>query len=146
MNSDPIADMLTRIRNGYLAKKRQVDIPWSKMKKAIGEILVRQGYIKSIKVPARLNARSPQATELLAGQSIKDKKLIIELKYENKKPAISKIKRISKPGRRVYVRCDKIPYVLSGFGECLISTSKGIITGKEARKKRLGGEIICEVW
>ena len=129
--TDPIADMLTRIRNANTAKHQTVDIPASNMKKAIAEILVREGYIKSV-------------------EEIKDEKqgiLRITLKYqENGERVISGLKRISKPGLRIYASKDEIPQVLNGLGTALISTSKGIKTDKEARKENLGGEVLAYIW
>ena len=129
--SDPIADFLVRIRNAQKAGFEYVDIPASKMKLSIARVLKEEGYITGYKF-------------------IKDKKqgvLRIFLKYdENKTPVITGMKRISKPSRRVYVRCDKIPYVLNGFGIAILSTSRGIMHDREARKRRLGGELICSVW
>ena len=129
--TDPIADMLTRIRNANTAKKSSVDVPASNMKKAIAQILFEQGYIKSF-------------------EEIKDEKqgiIRITLKYdENGKRVISGLRRISKPGLRVYVNKDELPKVLNGLGIAIISTSKGIMTDKEARKQNLGGEVLAYVW
>ena len=129
--TDPIADMLTRIRNANTAKKQTVDIPASKMKKSIAQILLDQGYIKAF-------------------EEIKDDKqgiLRVTIKYdENGKKVISGLKRISKPGLRVYVNKDELPQVLNGLGIALISTSKGIKTDKEARELGLGGEVIAYIW
>ncbi len=129
--TDPIADMLTRIRNANSAKHTTVDIPASNMKKAIAQILFDEGYIVSF-------------------EEIKDEKqgiLRITLKYdENGKRVISGLKRISKPGLRIYVSKDELPQVLNGLGIALISTSKGIKTDKNARKEGLGGEVIAYVW
>ena len=124
--TDPIADMLTRIRNASAAKHKTVDVPASKMKKAIADILYNEGYIKSVEEIANEN------------QGI----LRIALKYdENGAKVIAGIKRISKPGLRVYASAEKLPKVLNGLGIALISTSKGIKTDKEARKENLGGEV-----
>ena len=129
--TDPIADMLTRIRNANSAKHTAVDVPSSNMKKAIAQILFDEGYITSF-------------------EEIKDEKqgiLRITLKYdENGKRVISGLKRISKPGLRIYVSKDELPQVLNGLGIALISTSKGIKTDKNARKEGLGGEVIAYVW
>lgn len=130
--SDPIADMLSRIRNANTAKHDFVDVPASKMKLAIANILNEEGYIKGYKV-------------------IEDgafKKIRIELKYgvnKNEK-VISGIKRISKPGLRVYANCDNLPKVLGGLGTAIISTNKGIITDRQARKDNVGGEVIAFIW
>ena len=130
--SDPIADMLSRIRNANTAKHDFVDVPASKMKLAIANILNEEGYIKGYKV-------------------IEDgafKNIRIELKYgvnKNEK-VISGIKRISKPGLRVYANCDNLPKVLGGLGTAIISTNKGIITDRQARKDNVGGEVIAFIW
>nr|HID59237.1 30S ribosomal protein S8 [Desulfobacterales bacterium] len=129
--TDPIADMLTRIRNANMAKLNRVDIPASNMKVSIARILKNEGYIKNYKL-------------------IKDRKqgiLRIYLKYnDNKEGVIVGLKRISKPGRRIYVKKKDIPLVLNGLGTAIISTSRGVLTGREARKKNVGGELICSVW
>mgnify|MGYP003549865555 FL=1 len=129
--TDPIADMLTRIRNASAAKHKTVDVPASKMKKAIADILYNEGYIKSVEGIENEN------------QGI----LRIALKYdENGAKVIAGIKRISKPGLRVYASAEKLPKVLNGLGIALISTSKGIKTDKEARKENLGGEVLAYIW
>ena len=129
--TDPIAAMLTRIRNASAAKHKTVDVPASKMKKAIADILYNEGYIKSVEEIANEN------------QGI----LRIALKYdENGAKVIAGIKRISKPGLRVYASAEKLPKVLNGLGIALISTSKGIKTDKEARKENLGGEVLAYIW
>ena len=129
--TDPIADMLTRIRNASAAKHKTDDVPASKMKKAIADILYNEGYIKSVEEIANEN------------QGI----LRIALKYdENGAKVIAGIKRISKPGLRVYASAEKLPKVLNGLGIALISTSKGIKTDKEARKENLGGEVLAYIW
>ena len=129
--TDPIADMLTRIRNANTSKHSTVDIPSSKMKTAIAQILLEEGYIKSF-------------------EEIKDDKqgiIRVTLKYDEKgKRVISGLKRISKPGLRIYVNKEEIPQVLNGLGVALISTSKGIKTDKNARKEGLGGEVLAYVW
>jgi len=124
--------MLTRIRNGYLAGKEQVEIPYSKIKEQIAQVLQKEGYLQKVKL------------EKIAAK--KHKKLVCQLKYQNNKPAISKISRISKPGLRIYAGKDKLPIVLNGLGRAVISTSQGIMTAGQARKKGLGGELICKVW
>ena len=129
--TDPIADMLTRIRNANSSKHKTVDIPASNMKKAIAQILFDEGYIKSF-------------------EEVKDNAqgiIRITLKYDEKGVrVIDGIKRISKPGLRVYASKDELPQVLNGLGIALISTSKGIKTDKEARKEGLGGEVLAYVW
>lgn len=129
--TDPVADMLTRIRNANTAGHTTVDVPASKMKKAIAEILKKEGFIKDYEV-VNDNAQG----------TIK-----IELKYgPNKEKTIYGIKKISKPGLRVYAKADQVPKVLGGLGIAIISTSNGVITDKEARKLGVGGEVICYVW
>ena len=129
--TDPIADMLTRIRNGLMANLQKVDVPSSNMKVSIATVLKNEGMIKNFKV--------------IADQ--KQGILRIYLKYINDKdPAISEIKRVSKPGSRVYVTTDEIPKVKNGYGIAILSTSKGIVTDKSARETGIGGELICTVW
>lgn len=129
--TDPIADMLTRIRNANSAKHKTVDVPASKMKTAIAEILFREGYIKSFEVISNEN------------QGI----IRITLKYDEKGTrVIDGIKRISKPGLRVYASAEKLPKVLNGLGIAIISTSKGLKTDKEARELGVGGEVLAYVW
>ena len=130
--TDVIADMLTRIRNAGTAKHETVDVPASTVKSAIADILVNEGYIKSVEKIEGVNTQGV---------------LRITLKYvENKKFAISGIKRISKPGLRAYAGKDELPKVLGGLGIAIISTSKGIMTDKEARKLGIGGEVMAYVW
>ena len=129
--TDPIADMLTRIRNGSTAKFDEVDMPLSKVKVGIATVLKREGYIKNFKV---LNEEKKGV-------------LRIYLEYDAQNQGLAtKMKRVSKPSRRVYIKSKKIPKVLNGYGINIVSTSKGIITDHEARKLNLGGEIICSVW
>ena len=129
--TDPIADMLTRIRNGAHAKHATVDVPSSNVKKGISDILLREGYIKNVEV-------------------IEDNKqnvLRITLKYSDEgEKVISGIKRISKPGLRVSAQVNEVPKVLGGLGTAIISTSKGLLTDKECRKEGIGGEVVCYVW
>jgi len=129
--TDPIADMLTRIRNANKARLDYADMPLSKVKQEIAKILMEKGFIKNFEV----------SNENAAGN------LRVYLRFDrNKKRSIEGIKRISKPGLRTYSKSEEIPRVLGGLGTVIISTSKGIITGEEARKLGLGGEIICYVW
>ncbi|QZY57557.1 30S ribosomal protein S8 [Crassaminicella profunda] len=129
--TDPIADMLTRIRNANIVKHETVDIPASNMKKSVAEILLKEGFVKGYDV-------------------IEDGKqgiIRLQMKYGiNKERVISGLKKISKPGLRVYVKKDEIPKVLGGLGIAILSTSNGIVTDKEARKLGAGGEVICYVW
>ena len=129
--TDPIADMLTRIRNASSSKHKSVDIPASNMKRAIADILFKEGYIKSYE------EISDDAQGMIR----------ITLKYDEKgKKVISGLKRISKPGLRVYASKDELPTVLNGLGIALISTSKGIMTDKEARNNGIGGEVLAYIW
>lgn len=131
MYTDPIADMLTRIRNGNSAKHKSVSIPASKVKKDLAQILLDEGYIKGYNV----TEEDVQGT------------ITVDLKYgPNEEKVITGIKRISKPGLRVYVKSNEVPRVLGGLGIAIISTSKGIVTDKVARKEGVGGEVICYVW
>jgi small subunit ribosomal protein S8 len=131
MITDPIADMLTRIRNANNVRHQSVEIPASNMKKALAEILLNEGFVKGYEVIDNGN----QGT------------IKVELKYgSNQEKVITGLKRISKPGLRVYAKGNEIPRVLGGLGIAVISTSKGIITDKEARKLNVGGEVICYVW
>jgi len=131
MMTDPIADMLTRIRNGSKAKLEKVDIPSSKLKLEIAKILKDEGYIKNLKM-------------------VKDRRqgvIRVYLKYTDEEvPVIKGIKRISKPGCRMYAGNDAIPKVLAGLGVAILSTPKGIQTGKQAKKDNVGGEVLCHVW
>jgi len=139
--TDPIADMLTRIRNRLRAKSPELILPYSKIKFGIAEILAREGWIGKAKV---IDIKKSVSSK---GTPAKFKQLKIILKYDkDKSPAIRTLKRISKPGRRVYIKKNKIRPVLNGFGMAILSTSQGLVTDKEARKKGLGGEVICEIW
>jgi small subunit ribosomal protein S8 len=129
--NDPIADMLTRIRNAQIAKHENVMVPASNMKKSIAKILLDEGYVKSVDF----------IDDGLAGQ------IKIGLKYtEKKQGAIVGLKRISKPGLRVYAQCDELPKVLRGLGIAIISTSKGVMTDKQAREAKIGGEVLAFIW
>ena len=128
--NDPISDLLTTIRNGVGADKETVDIPASKLNGRILEIFKNDGYIEDV----RLMQNNTQGT------------FKVYLKYENKKPAIMGLRRISKSGLRVYRRSDELPHVLNGLGTAVLSTSKGVITDREARKLKVGGEILCYIW
>ncbi len=126
MLTDPIADMLTRIRNAHLALHKEVSVPRSKMKESIAAILKQEGYISDVAVDEG---------------SIK-----LSLKYFKGKPVISGIKRVSKPGRRMYVGVHEIPKVQNGLGICILSTSHGVMDGTSAHDKKVGGELLCEIW
>ena len=125
--TDPIADMLTRIRNANAMKYKEVSMPTSKVKLEIAKILKAEGFVEDYK--------------------LEDNTLTLNLKYTNKKErVITGLKRISKPGLRVYAKADEMPKVLNGFGIAIVSTSKGIMTDKEARKNALGGEVMAYIW
>ena len=128
--TDPIADMLTRIRNANSAKHATVDIPASKMKKAIAEILLEEGYVKSFQL---IND---------GAQGV----IRVALKYNGTEKVIQGLRRVSKPGLRVYAGADELPYVLKGLGTAIISTSKGVMTDKKARAEHIGGEVLAFVW
>jgi small subunit ribosomal protein S8 len=131
MHSDPIADLLTRIRNGAHAKLQSVEIPHSKIKIEILKILQAEGYIKEFEVTTESKFPS----------------IRIHLRYDNKrKPVISHIRRVSKPGLRVYKMADELRPVRSGLATQIVSTSSGLMTDREARRKKIGGEVLCEVW
>lgn len=132
--ADPIADMLTRIRNAIIAKHLSVTIPYSKIKEEVAKILVQEGYVEGYQV-------------------VEDGKfsgIAIQLKYagvrRERRPVISGLKRVSKPGKRIYSRYSEIPWVLSGLGIAILSTPIGLMTGEQARRQKVGGEILCYVW
>lgn len=130
-HTDPIADMLTRVKNAVMAQKKDVAIPLSTIKLDIARILKEEGYISNYRV---------DKTQFPA-------QLLVELKYSGKKQnVIEGLKRVSKPGRRVYAEVDSIPKVLDGLGVAVISTSQGIVTGKECKKRNIGGEVLLYVW
>ncbi len=126
MVTDPIADMLTRIRNAHLALHKEVSVPRSKMKEALAAILKQEGYISEI--------------------SGDESAIVLALKYHKGKPAIAGLKRVSKPGRRVYVGSSHIPRVQNGLGICILSTSSGVLDGVTAHERKVGGELLCEIW
>ncbi len=131
MMTDPIADMLTRIRNAAMTRKRRVSMPSSKMKLAIARILKEEGFIQHYDV----TNEKPQP------------QLRIVLRYDREKqPVITNLKRVSKPGRRIYVKHDEIPWVLSGMGIAILSTPEGVLSDRKARKSGVGGEVVCYVW
>jgi len=130
MTTDPISDMLTRVRNAIKARHPKVDVPASKLKIEIARILKEEGYILNYKV-----------AEEGASKTIK-----IYLKYQaNNRPVISELARVSRPGCRVYVACDEVPLVLGGLGINILTTPKGLMTGRDARKQGVGGEVLCQV-
>jgi small subunit ribosomal protein S8 len=129
--TDPIADLLTRVRNASSAKHDTVDVPASNMKKAISRILVDEGYIKGMQVT----------------EDNKQGMIKLTLKYgEGRRPAISGLRRVSKPGLRIYSSCEDMPRVLKGLGIAIVSTPKGVMTDKQARKENVGGEVLAFVW
>ncbi len=134
--SDPIADLLTRIRNGVMAGKPQVAMPNSKLKVSVAGILKEEGYIEDF--------------EVVDGETPAHKVLRVRLKYvgerRTRRPVITGLERISRPGRRVYAKNNQIPWVLSGMGVAIMSTPKGVMTGRRARQVGVGGEVICKVW
>ena len=131
MLTDPIADMLTRIRNANKAMHDRAEMPTSRLKEQIARILKEEGYIREFKI--------------VKGESFDT--LVVELKYgKGRERVITGIKRVSKPGRRVYARQDRLPRVLGGMGTAILSTSKGVITSRTAEKEGIGGEVICFVW
>jgi small subunit ribosomal protein S8 len=131
MYTDPISDYLTRIRNAITAKKKEVEIPASNLKKKITEILLQHSFIKDFKV-----VDTPD----------KQGMIVIRLKYYNEESVILGLERVSRPGIRRYVKSDELPRVLNGLGMAIVSTSRGLMTDKEAKKLHVGGEIICNVW
>jgi small subunit ribosomal protein S8 len=129
--TDPIADMLTRIRNGTKAKFEKVDVPSSKMKREIAKVLKEEGYIKNFK---------------MVTDDLKHEMIRIFLKYDASRKGVIHLKRVSKPGKRVYVKNDQIPSVMSGLGVSILSTPKGLLTDRGARKAHVGGELLCHIW
>lgn len=131
MMTDPVADMLTRIMNGYRARLPRVNVPLSRMGKGLCEILRDEGYVRSVDV------------ETVAGRDT----LVVGLAYDaQQRPALLGARRVSKPGRRIYAAADDIPRVRGGLGVAVLTTSSGLMSDDEARRRRVGGEILCEVW
>ena len=134
--NDPIADMLTRIRNGVMAGHTLVAMPSSKLKVEIAKIMKDEGYLEGF--------------EIVEGEQVAHKVLRLKIKYVGerraRRPVISGVERVSKPGRRIYTKKQDIPWVLSGIGVAILSTPKGVMTGSRARQLGVGGEIICKVW
>lgn len=129
--TDTISDMLTRIRNGLLARKAEVVLPYSNFKHSLAKVIQAEGYIKNVGV---------QEEGII-------KTLSLQLKYDTTGiPVISGIKRVSKPGQRIYSGRAELPSVMGGMGTTIISTSKGLMTDKEARKQKIGGEVVCQIW
>ena len=131
MMTDPIADMLTRIRNAALARHDRTEMPYSRLKEHVARVLKSEGFVDDVRV----------------SEGEGHKQLTVVLRYgRDKQSALDGVRSVSTPGRRVYVRHDRIPRVLSGMGVSILSTSHGVMTDKDARKQRVGGELICEVW
>jgi small subunit ribosomal protein S8 len=128
--NDPISDMIIRIKNALMAKHDEVSIPHSNVKAQIGQILLANNYVEE----CRVEKRAPQSD------------IVIKLKYVGRVPAITDVKRVSKPGRRIYAPANKIPRALGGYGITIVSTSKGIMTDKEAKQQNIGGEVLCQIW
>jgi len=129
--TDPIADMLTRVRNALAVNKETVEIPSSNMKKAIADIMLKEGYVSDVKI---------------VGEGIEEK-IVITLKYAGKnKSVINALQRVSKPGLRVYANVEKMPKVMDGLGIAIISTNKGVMTDKQAKAANVGGEVLCYIW
>lgn len=128
--NDPIADMIIRIKNALMARHETVAVPHSRVKEQISKILVENQYVESYQV----DQKAPQSD------------LVFKLRYVGKVPAITDVRRISKPGRRIYTTSAKIPKALGGYGITIVSTSKGVMTDKEARKQNVGGEVLCQIW
>ena len=137
VTTDPIADLLTRMRNALIARHDTVIVPLSKMKKAIADILLEEGYVSAVEVVPVKDKNSDKQHDVIR----------ITLKYgPAKQKVITNLKRVSKPGLRVYCGCDDLPSVINGLGIAIISTSKGVMTDKEARKNKIGGEVLAYVW
>lgn len=130
MVNDPIGDMITQIRNASMAGKREITLPYSRMKHHVAEIIMSEGYLNSVE-------KIGEAPKL---------NLHIEITYKDNKPVITGLKRKSKPGMRIYIDKRSIPKVIGGLGVAILSTSRGIMTGQQARKVGVGGELLCEIW
>lgn len=130
MGNDHISDFLAQIKNAYLAHHKTVQVPYTKMLHSIAKILEQENFVKEVKI----------------GQEKKNKKLVLTLSYPNRKPAMEDVKRVSKPGLRIYVSRKHIPRVYGGLGVSILSTPKGIMTGKMAKKENIGGEVLCKIW
>ncbi len=129
--TDPLADMFTRIRNGSKAKFEKVDVPSSRLKREVAKILKEEGFIKNFKTVA---------------DDRKHEVIRIFLKYDETRKGIIHVRRVSKPGRRIYAQSDRIPSIMGGLGISILSTSKGVLTDQSARKANVGGEVLCHVW
>ncbi len=144
MMTDPIADMLARIRNANKALMDTVSLPSSRAKVEIARLLKEEGYIRDYRVERQKDSKAAAKGK---DQELAYDTLVIELKYgRNRERVISGLKRVSKPGRRIYARKDRLPRVLGGMGVAILSTSSGVMTGRSAEEKGVGGEVICFVW
>lgn len=130
VTTDPIADLFTRIRNGYMAGLEVVEVPHSKLKESVLSVLKSGGFVSDVQTVER------------KGRKI----FVVQLRYEGKRPAVTRIERVSTPGRRSYIAANKIPSVLGGMGIAILSTPAGVMTGKEAKSKQVGGEFLGRVW
>ncbi len=128
--TDPIADFIIRIKNAFLAKRHEVLVPYSKMKHSLAEILIKEGYLDSVAID----------------ETGPFKQIVLQLKYVKDLPSVTDVKRLSKPGRRLYSTAADIPRALGGYGITIVSTSRGIMTDKQAKKQNVGGELLCQVW
>jgi small subunit ribosomal protein S8 len=138
MMTDPISDMLTRIRNASLARHDRAEMPHSMLKERLAHVLKSEGFLDDVRVSDGAGSEEGKSGH---------KTLLLVLRYgRDRQSAIDGVRRVSTPGRRVYVRHDRIPRVLSGMGVSILSTSQGVMTDKDARKQRVGGELLCEVW
>lgn len=130
--NDPISDFLTRIRNGIMVRKPQVAIPFSKSKLALANLLKEEGYLNNV--------------QIINEEDISRKSIVVDIRYVGEVPAISGLKKVSKPGLRKYSKAQYAPRVLSGLGISVLSTNKGLVTDRKAREDKVGGEILCQVW
>lgn len=128
--TDPIADFIIRLKNAFQSGRQEVEVPHSKIKEALAKILVDEGYL----------------TEMKVDKSGKFPKLVLGLKYVGKQPALSGVKRLSKPGRRLYSSVSDLPKTLGGYGITILSSNQGLLTDAQARKQQVGGELICQIW
>ena len=135
MVNDPIADLLTHIRNSYMAKRKTIALSHSHAKESLARLLKKEGYIADVKITSEKSKYGKTDFKVMT----------IDLKYTGEKPALESVKRVSTPGRKIYVNKKEIPSVLSGYGIAVISTSKGLMTDQEARKQRIGGKVICYI-
>lgn len=128
--NDSVSDFLARLKNAYMANHKNLSVSYIKILEEISKVLKKEGFVKDVKVITEKG----------------EKGLIVSLSYRNRKPALANVLRVSKPGLRVYVSREHIPFVYGGFGAVIVSTPKGIMTGKDAKKQNVGGEVICKVW